>query len=163
MYSKVLIGGITAAAIVGAGTTALALTGPSGTTAGTPAAHAASHQGKHAGKGPDRHPRQRAHRLLRRLVHGEFVTVGPGGFVTHDVIHGSVTDVSVHSISVKAADDTSETFAVTSDTVLRSRANGKATDAAIGDVHDGDQVVVLGFGPADNSTARRVVDLPQAR
>jgi preprotein translocase subunit YajC len=161
MYRNVLIGGLTAAAIVGAGTAALALSGSSSPTPGTPAAHAAAHPGKHADKHPAGQPRQRARRLLRRLVHGEIVTVGPGGFVTHQLIHGSVTDVSAHSISVKAADDTSEAFTITSDTKVRSRAQGKATDTAIGDVHDGDQVVVVGIGTANNATARRVVDLPQ--
>jgi hypothetical protein len=157
MYSKVLIGGVTAAAIVGAGTAALALGDPSGPTPGKPAAHAPMHPGKHAGKHHGRHPG----RLLRRVVHGEIVTITPDGFVTHQLIRGAVTDVTARSITVKAMDDTSETFTVTSATKVRSRANGKATDAAIGDVQDGDQVAVVGLGARDHATARRVIDLPR--
>lgn len=161
MYRKALLGGLTAAAIVGGGTTALALTGPSSSTPGTPGAHA--HAGRHAGTRPAGQRRQRGRGLLRRLVHGEVVTVGPNGFVTHDLIRGSVTAVSATSISVKALDDTSETFAVTSATVLRSRANGKPTGATTGDVHDGDHVAVLGYGAPAHATARRVVLLSAAR
>jgi hypothetical protein len=155
MYRKVLIGGATAAAIVGAGTTALALSDPSPPTPGPPAAQARLHPGQQL----------RAHpgRLLRRIVHGEIVTVSPEGFVTHQVIRGKVTDVSAHSITVQALDATSETFAVTSDTIVGSRADRTAGSAAVGDVQNGDQVVVLGVGAADDATARRVVELPRTR
>lgn len=157
MYRNVLIAGITAAAIVGAGTAALALSDSSSPTPGTPSSHARALHGKHPGVQPRRGARQ----LLRRVVHGEIVTISPTGFVTHQLIRGAVTDVSAHSITVKALDDTSETFAVTSDTTVRSRADGKGTDAAIGDVQDGDHVLVLGLGARDNATARHVVELPR--
>src|SRR5580765_5753370 len=109
MFSRVLIGGVAAAAVVGGPAAAFALD-PSGPSAGKPAAHARMHPDRQVGKHPDRRPG----RLLRRVVHAEIVTINPDGFVTHQLIRGAVTDVSAQSITVKAMDDTSEAFTVTS-------------------------------------------------
>src|SRR5690242_7528030 len=98
MYRKILIGGVTAAAIVGAGGTALAVSGSDSPTSGNPIAAAATQnpaKGKANGKAN--------HRLLRRLSHAQIVTKGKDGFVTHDLIKGSVTAVSATSITVQAA------------------------------------------------------------
>ena len=152
MYRRILIGGVTAAAIVGAGGTALAVSG-SDTTAGTPgtatAAAATAKHGTHA-KGKDR--------LLRRMAHAQIVTKGKGGFVTHDLIKGTVTAVSATSITVQAADKTSETFVVTSDTKVRVRSSGKGTASSIDKIAEGDQVLVAGTGTS-TVTAKHVIDI----
>jgi hypothetical protein len=155
MYRKILVTGVTAAAIVGAGATALAVTGdnttsgtPSGTSSSTPQASSDKQAGKHAGRG----------KLLRRTVHGQIVTKGKDGFVTHDLIRGTVSKVSLTSITIVAADKKSETFSVGSDTKVRSRADGKGSPSTIGKVTVGDTVFVLGTGTG-SLTARHIVDL----
>ena len=164
MYRKVLAAGVTAAAVLGAGGTALAMSGSD--TSGTGSLAAASHstaapgakakaaKGK-AGKGKAGKGRQR---LLRRLSHAEIVTKGPKGFVTHDLIKGSVTAVSATSITVQAADKTSETFVVDQATKVRVRTNGKGAAGTIAQVANGDQVFVAGTGTS-TKTAKHVVDV----
>lgn len=151
MYRKALIGGVTAAAILGAGGTALAVSGTSTPTPSTPGSNSSNpaHHGQHL-KG-------RA-RLLRRLAHGQITVRGHGGFVTHDLIKGTVTSVSPSSISVKAADGTSETFAITSGTKVRVRQNGKGSPSSMSAVHNGDRVLVAGTGTS-SYTAKHVVDI----
>lgn len=153
MYRKSLIGGATAAAIVCAGGTALALSGSdtpsatSGTTGTTSATAGRQHHGLF-GHG----------KLLRRLAHGEVVLRGKDGFVTHDVIAGTVTAVSSSAITVHAADGTSETFAVTKDTKVRVRSNGSGAPSSIDKVADGDHVFVAGTGTTTLS-AKHIVDV----
>lgn len=153
MYRKVLVGGLTTAAILGAGGTALALTGPGtpsngSTTSTTGSAHGASHHGK-----------GRA-RLLKRLSHAQIVTRGGKGkgFVTHDLIRGTVTSVSSSAISVQAADKTTETFVVNDKTKVRVRTSGHGSAASIGQVAKGDQVLVAGTGTS-TLTAKHIVDV----
>ena len=155
MYRKVLIAGVTTAAIVGAGGTALALSGSDQPTAGTPTAAAPttaaqSTAGKQAQQG--KHDRQglngkRVGRMLRNLAHGQFVVKGKDGkFETHDVILGTVTGVSPTSITVQAADKKSETFSVSKDTKIRVRQNGKGAAGTIAQVAKGDKALVAGTG-----------------
>jgi Domain of unknown function (DUF5666) len=152
MYRKVLITGVTAAAIVGAGGTALALSG-SDQTSGTPSnttSSAPAKAGKHDHKG---------NRMLRRLAHGQFVVKGKDGkFETHDIIRGTVTAVSATSITVQAQDKKSETFAVNKDTKVRVRDNGKGAASTISKVAKGDRVMVAGTGTS-SLTAKHVVDV----
>lgn len=154
MYRKILIGGVTAAAIVGTGGAALALSG-SNPTSGTPVTTAAATQ---------QHPVQRLLRghkgkLLRRVAHGEVVVRGKDGFVTHDLIVGKVTAVSSDSITVKAADNTSETYAVGKDTKVRMRTIGSGGAASsIDKVATGDEALVAGTGTS-TLTAKHVVDV----
>ncbi len=154
MYRKVLITGVTAAAIVGAGGTALALSG-SDQTSGTPSATSSSSPakaGKHDHKG-------RGAKVLRRLAHGQFVVKGKGGtFETHDIIRGTVTAVSATSVTVQAPDKKSETFAVNKDTKVRVRDNGKGAASTISKVAKGDHVMVAGTGTT-SLTAKHVVDV----
>ena len=82
---------------------------------------------------------------------------GSTSFVTHDAIRGQVTAVSATSITVKAADNVSETYAVTSSTKVRSRADGKGKAGSIGEVKSGDAVIVLGTG-SGTLTATHVLD-----
>jgi hypothetical protein len=152
MYRRILIGGVTAAAIVGAGGTALALTG-SDTTAGAPVTATAVAKNSTtavAGRG------QR--RLLKRMAHAQIVTHGKDGFVTHDLIKGTVTAVSASSITVQAADRTSLTFVLDKDTKVRVRTSGKGAPTTIGTVAKGDQVLVAGTGTSTH-TAKHVIDV----
>jgi hypothetical protein len=151
MYRKALAIGGTAAAIMGAGGTALALTG-SNTTNGAPAARNAT-----VATASSELPRAKA-RLFKHLSHGQFVTHNKNGFVTHDVIRGTVTAVSPTSITVQAADRTDQTFVVDDKTKVRVRRDGHGTVSSIDQVTKGDQVLVAGTGtPA--STAQHVVDV----
>ena len=149
MWKKVLISGAVGAAILGAGGTALAASGGSSptpspnTTASTPSTH--SGHAKAQGK---------AGAALRRTLHATWVTKGKDGqFVTHDAIRGTVTAVDSGSITVLAADKTSETYVVTSTTKVR---DDKAA-STIGEVNTGDAVGVLGTGTGTLS-ATHIVD-----
>jgi hypothetical protein len=83
-------------------------------------------------------------------------------FVTHDAIRGTVTAVSASSITVKAADGVSQTYAITSTTKVRLRkgqpgnGNGRGAAGTISDVHTGDKVAVVGTGTT-SLTAQHVV------
>ena len=149
MYRNVLVGGLTAAAILGAGGTALALTGSDGSS-GSGSSSSSSRVAGHLGPGKAR--------LLKRLSHAEIVTRNKQGFVTHDLIRGTVTAVSSTSITVQAADKTSETFTVNGDTKVRVRSGGKGTASSIDKVSKGDQVFVAGVG-ASTPTAKHVIDV----
>ncbi|KRC88760.1 hypothetical protein ASE25_13095 [Terrabacter sp. Root85] len=94
-------------------------------------------------------------RMLRAL-HGTWVTEGTSGPVTHQAIRGDVTAVSKGSITVKAKDGFSQTFAIATDTKVRVRSNGKGADSTIGAVTIGAKALVSGVG-ATNPTARLVV------
>jgi hypothetical protein len=154
MYRRILIGGVTAAAIVGAGGSALALSGsdtPIGGQAKTVSTTSSS-MGKHPLLARDG-------RLLRRLAHGAIVLRGKDGFVTHDLILGTVTAVSPSSITVSAADKTSETFVVTADTKVRVRTIGSGGSfSTIDKVASGDQVLVAGTGTS-TMTAKHIVKI----
>jgi hypothetical protein len=150
MWKKIAIGGAIAAAALGSGTAALAASGS--TTPGTPAASnsASAANGKHAGRA-----------ALRHALHGQFVTGKPGSttFITHDLIRGQVSAVNGSSITVTAADHTSETFAVNSATKVRARSGGKGSASTIGAVHVGDKALVLGTGAGTALTATGIVDV----
>jgi hypothetical protein len=148
MYRRVLVGGVTAAAILGAGGTALALTGSDAPGNGSSTSH-----GQHAG-----HQLKGKARLLKRLQHAEIVTKNGKGFVTHELIRGTVTAVSPTSITVQAADKASETFTVNAQTKVRVRSGGKGAAGSIGSVHQGDHVFVAGVG-AGKPAAKHVLDV----
>jgi hypothetical protein len=157
MWKKIAVGGAIAAAIVGAGTAAIATSGS--TTSGTPDTSASATLAAATSTLPAADGK-RVDRLLRRALHGTWVTRDgeSGSFITHDAIRGQVTDVSTSSITVKAADNTSETFEVTSSTKVRQRTDGKGAASTIGAVHSGDNVLVVGTG-TDKLTAKWVVDV----
>jgi hypothetical protein len=153
MYRKVLVGGLTAAAVLGAGGTAMALTA-SDTTSGHPDTTTATATRPAARLGLGHHQA----RLRKRLTHAQIVTKGKHGSVTHDLIKGTVTAVSATSITVQAADRTSETFTVGSDTKVRVRSNGSGAASSIAHVAKGDQVFVAGTGTS-TLTAKHVFDV----
>jgi hypothetical protein len=158
MLRTVAIVGATVAGIVGVGTAALAATGSSSpSTSGTSSSTASTPSS--AGSAAKKHPKL-AKGLIRRGVHGEIVTKnGDGGFTTHDGIRGTVSAVSPSSITVKAADDFSQTYTITSSTKVRLRSAGKGAASTIGAVKTGDSVGVLGTGSASSPSATFVIDV----
>lgn len=162
----VVIGG--AAALIGGGTAAFA---SSATATPTPSLSATSDSSVTTGKpgdgghaGADR---------LRRAVHATWVTQNrkTRTFTTHDAIRGQISAVSPTSITIRAADNTSETYLITSKTKVFTRAaRTQASNAAasktplarktvsIFDVKAGDFVLVGGTGTTA-LTAVRVVDI----
>ena len=159
MFRKIAIAGATAAVIVGAGTAAIAATGDSSSTPGTPASSSSgsSASGTAAGRLARRHPKI-AGLLEHHAVHGSVVTDTKGTYVTHDGILGSVTAVSSTSITVKASDGFTQTYAVNSTTKVRERKDPKATPLTIASVHVGDKVGVVGTGAVSSPTATFVIE-----
>lgn len=156
MWKKLAVGGGVVAAIVGIGTAAVATSGT--LTSGAPvSASSAAPNGTHPGKAFERG--------LGRALHGTWVTRDKAGtgFVTHSAIRGSVTAVSSTSITVKAADNATETFTITKDTKVRERtaARGKGSAIDISKIATGDSVAVEGTGTTPNATAKAVVKLPK--
>jgi hypothetical protein len=148
MLKKIVIAGSAAAIVLGAGTAALAVSGSS-TAPSAPSSSAPANAAGHA---------KRAE--LRRALHATWVTrngKGSTGFVTHDEIRGQVTALSATSITVKAADNVSQTYAITSSTKVHLRADGKGKAGTIGEVKSGDRVIVIGTG-TDTLTATHVLD-----
>ncbi|MCU1656749.1 MAG: hypothetical protein JWO57_1405 [Pseudonocardiales bacterium] len=150
MWRKIAVAGAIAAATLGAGTAALATSGS--TTSGSPAPASGS-------AAAAAHPKL-GRLLANRAVHGTWVTrdAKTNSFVTHDAIRGTATAVSSTSITVNAADNTSQTYAVTSATKVRQRANKKGAPSSIGAVHTGDDVLVAGTGDS-TLTATWIVDV----
>ena len=160
MFKKIAIAGATAAVIVGAGTAAIAATGDSSSTTGTPASSSTSSPTATgaAGRLARRHPRIAA-LLEHHAVHGSIVTKdSTGTYVTHDGVVGAVTAVSSTSITVKASDGFTQTYAVTSTTKVRQRKDPKADPLTIASVHVGDTVGVLGTGTVTSPTATVIVE-----
>jgi hypothetical protein len=116
-----------------------------------------------AGEAPDGSDRRGLRARLLRALHATWVTESQQGPVTHQAIRGDVTAVSATSITVKAKDGVSMTFAVTPDTRVRERVAGsgkgtKATASTIGSVTVGAKALVTGVG-ASSPTARVIVHL----
>ena len=86
-------------------------------------------------------------------VRGEHVVQDTtGAFVTYRMIQGTVTAVSPTSITVKAADNASQTYTVTAQTTVSQ----KRAEATIGDVSVGSTVHVIGTVNGSTATAERI-------
>ena len=171
---KIVYAASAAAVVLGAGTAALAASAAAARRC-RPARTPARCSRRPSRVPPPRLPAQPGHgrkgrpalRALERALHAQWVTRKPGSsgsYVTHDAIRGQVTAVSPTSITVKAADGVSQTYAVTGSTKVRLRKAGSAagrgtggTPGTIGDVHTGDQVAVAGTGTT-SLTAAHIVD-----
>jgi hypothetical protein len=119
-----------------------------------------------AGEAPNGSDRRGLRGRLLRALHATWVTESQQGPVTHQAIRGDVTAVSATSITVKAKDGVSMTFAVTPDTRVRERIAGsgkgtKATASTIGEVTVGSKALVTGVG-ASSPTARGIVHVAAA-
>jgi hypothetical protein len=170
MWKRVVVIGATAVIIGGAGTAAYAASTTT-TTTPSPSATSVSSDSSATASKPEAGQRARANRV-RRAVHATWVTQNKktGTFTTHNAIRGRVTAVSPTSLTVRAADSTTETYLVNSGTkvftrVLRTQASKSAgatpptrTAASIAAVKTGDSVLVGGTGTTA-LTAVRVVDL----
>lgn len=155
MLKKIVIAGSAAAVVLGAGTAALAASGSSGSPA--PSASTASSPAHTPAKAAGKAKRN----VLRRALHASWVTrdgKASTSYVTHQAIRGEVTAVSATSITVKAVDNVSETFALNSGTKVHTRADGKGKAGTVSELKGGDKVLVLGTGTS-SLTATRVLDV----
>lgn len=162
MLKKIVVAASAAAVVLGAGTVALASSG--NTAAPAPNASNAAPGNAAAGKAARGNGHRLALRALRGALHAQWVTRdGSGSFVTHDAIRGVVTAVSAGSITVKAADGVTQSYAVTSATKIHIRdagASNPAKPGTISDVHTGDKIAVAGTGTT-SLTARQILDRVQ--
>ena len=165
MITKAVVVAGAAALILAGGSAALASSqsGPAPASTASPASSASS-PADSLGALPAGRDGRRVPLALLRTLHAEWVTraaKGGSGYVTHHAIRGDVTAVSPTSITIKAQDGVSETFAVGKDTVVRSHPLGsgrkKGAPSSIGQVHTGDKALVIGTG-TDHLTATAVVD-----
>jgi hypothetical protein len=155
MWKTIAAVGATAAIIGGAGTAAFAA---SGTPTPTPSASSISPASDTSASTPTTAAVKRPGvNRLRRAVHATWVTENKKTivFTTHDAIRGQVTGVSATSITVQAADELTQTYAITLGTKVHTRTLKSA--ASISDVKTGDPVFVGGTGTT-TLTALRVVD-----
>jgi hypothetical protein len=86
------------------------------------------------------------------IVHGTITTHTSSGYKTIEYQTGQVTSVSPSSITVKSADGYSDTYVVTSKTVVDSQAGG------ISSVKTGDQVSLEATPQSGKDTAVNIVD-----
>jgi hypothetical protein len=171
MWKRIAAIGGTAAIIGGAGTAAFAAS-TTATTAPSPSATSATSGSSAAASKPEAGKRTRADRI-RGGVHATWVTQNKktGTFTTHNAIRGRVSAVSPTSITIRAADSTTETYLVSSGTKVFTRVQqtqasktAKAatrptrTATSIADVRAGDSVLVAGTGTTA-LTALRIVDI----
>src|SRR5450631_3285154 len=155
MWKRIAIVGATAVIVGGAGTAAFAASGTAAPTPSPASTSAASNQSAGTPKAQD--GRRDGANRLRRTVHATWVTENKKTktFTMHDAIRGLVAAVSPTSITVRAADNLTETFVVSSATKVHTRA--LKTGASISDVKAGDPVFVGGTGTT-TLTAVRVID-----
>ena len=157
MALKRIIVGATALAVIGGGT-GYAVAASSHPTTNLAAVTSSTNSpssgqkpnGKHAGM------RHRALLRLRTLQHAEWVTrdAKTNKDVTHEAVLGTVTSVSATSITVKAADGYTLTFAVNSDTKVHL---GKGKTGKITDVKSGGKAFVAGVKSGSTVTAQQVL------
>jgi hypothetical protein len=152
MWKKIAIAGGMGAAVLGAGTAALAVAGDTGTPTSATPSSAPSTSAKAA--------KAHAGRLPARFEHGEWVSKGTSGAQTHDAVRGTVTAVNATSISVRAEDGFTLSFTIGGDTkvVLRENGKGSANTGAISDVKTGQHVVVSGLKTGSTIAAKHLVD-----
>jgi len=137
--TTMVITGAAVAALVAGGGVAYAVSAPAVTS--TTAQPAAPAKAKH-------------HRaLLGRVSHGE-LTLGGKNHRVVDVQRGQVQSVSSTSVSVKSDDGFTATYTVDTNTKIRKDREA----SAIGDVHNGDTVVVVATKANGADTATRIAD-----
>ena len=149
MWKKIAIAGGTIALIGGIGTAALAT---SGSSSSSPSASASNS----AGANKAQHRKVRALDRLKNFEHGSWVTRGKDNSnVTHTAFRGKASNVTPTSITVQSLDNTSQTFVVTGNTKVHTKAQHKG--ASIQAVQSGDTVIVSGTGTGP-VTANQVLD-----
>ena len=126
MWKKATAGAVLATVLLGTAGAAMASADGTTPSAGSSAAAPATPSGGTAPakdvtkqRGPERGERGG---FGRGVQHAQWVAKDKAGaFVTHDAITGTVTAASATSVTVKAEDGISLTFAVTADTKIRLR------------------------------------------
>ena len=89
-------------------------------------------------------------------IHGTFVTPKPGGgYQTVDTQQGKVSAVSSSSITVASVDGFTQTYVVTSTTIVTAQRDGIAS------VKVGDEVAVMAVESGSDRNAVRIVDRTQ--
>jgi hypothetical protein len=165
------LGSVAAGAILATGVTGLALaddtaTPSAGSSVSAPADAGPGMRGADGMRGGHRGPGG-MHGMrggpMGEALHGELVVKADDGTIsTVRQISGTVTAVSDTSITVKAEDGYTATFAVTEDTVVRTglpsrdRDGAQPTDQSISDVSVGDVARVHGTVSGDAATAEHV-------
>jgi hypothetical protein len=158
MALKRIVVGVTALAVVGGGT-GYALAESSHPTTNLAAMTTPNSAPSSAQKQPNgKHPglRHRALWRLRTLQHAEWVTRDPktNNDVTHEAVLGTVTSVRATSITVKAADGYTLTFAVNSDTKVHL---GKGKTGKVTEIKSGNKALVAGVKSGSTLTAHQVL------
>lgn len=156
MWKKVVIASAVGAAIIGSGGAALAASTTSTPTAPSTPAASGSASTTHSGTAKaGKHHRD----PLTRALHAQWVTHDKktNTNVTHDEIRGSVTAVSATSISIKASDGVSQTYAASTATKVHAKGDTKAAPGTISQVKVGDQAAVIGTGTS-SLTATHIDD-----
>jgi hypothetical protein len=150
---KVALGvaGVVAAGVLGTAGVAAATSNDS---TAAPAASAAPAPSGSAAPKADHPKAKRAKRaLVGRGMHGEWVVKGKDGKpVTLETVRGTVSAVSPSSVTVKAEDGFTATFATNSDTKVR----GGGADS-LGDVKAGATAAMVGVKVGNTTTARTVL------
>ena len=175
LKKAVVIAGLSAAALgVGGGVAWAASSGTAGaavapaaavSTSAAPSSSSTGASSPEANKAhPDKHGMLGKHgkkvdrALWNRVAHAQWTAKDKtGAFITHDAIRGTVTAVSPTSITVKAADATSQTYAVTATTKVHRKGDAKGKPGTIAEVKVGDEAGVLGTGTS-TLTANRILD-----
>jgi len=87
-------------------------------------------------------------------IHGQIVLAKPGGgYQTVDFQNGSVTKVDSMSITLKSADGFTQSYPITTSTVVSAGRDG------IGSVTSGNSAIVLATVSGHTATAVRIIDL----
>lgn len=136
---------------------------------GTPAAGVgapAAGSGRPSAGGKAGHPKLRwllrHHGRLAGVLHMQWTnTAKDGTFITHDAIHGTVDTVAAGSVTVTAADHTTQTYRTSDDTtvwtVVEQNGKRRIAQGSMTDVVPGVTVVVGGTGATEPYAARRIL------
>lgn len=145
------VAGVAAAGVLGTAGVAAATSNDS---TPAPSASAAPSSSAAPGDKADHRKAKRAKRaLIGRGLHGEWVVKGKDGKpVTLETIRGTVTAVGSASVTVKAEDGFTATYATNSDTKVR----GGGADS-LGDVKAGAKAAMVGVKAGNTTTARTVL------
>jgi hypothetical protein len=101
----------------------------------------------------DRKAKHRARAAIGRGLHGEWVVKGKDGKpVTLETIRGQVTAVSPTSVTVKAEDGFTASYATTADTKVRG-----AEAKSLADVKVGAKAAMVGVKSGNATTARTIL------
>lgn len=144
------VAGVVAVGVLGTAGVAAATSEP-GTP--TPAASSAPSSSAPAGAAKDTTKKHKARAAIARGLHGEWVVKGKDGKpVTLVTIRGQVTAAGPASVTVKAEDGFTATFATTADTKVKG-----AEAKSMADVKVGAKAVVVGVKNGNTTTARTVL------